>query len=248
MDKTKDKIKEELDKLIEDGMSLFGAHVKDPKNNLPKFHMDYQEWYTISSEVVRQTIPGRFDEFKAQYEALRSRKDLDVINYTISDYLQGIVVTRGTQEVFQPFTVFCTKFLFQIAILKAARKKIDAVLLDIENALQTNLFDSELEAANELCDKEFLRSAGVLGGVTLETHLAKLCATHNIIIKKPNATLADYNDLLKANGTFDVTKWRFVQHLGDIRNLCCHKKEREPTKDEVIEFLEGVKKITKTYY
>jgi hypothetical protein len=46
----------------------------------------------------------------------------------------------------------------------------------------------------------------------------------------------------------DVPTWRQIQRLGGIRNLCDHNKEREPTKDEVIELIGGVDKVSKTLF
>ena len=61
-------------------------------------------------------------------------------------------------------------------------------------------------------------------------------------------TISDFNDALKDNGTLDTPTWRQIQRLGDIRNLCSHSKEREPTKDEVSELIAGVEKFTKTLF
>jgi len=47
---------------------------------------------------------------------------------------------------------------------------------------------------------------------------------------------------------YDVVQWRFVQRLGDIRNYCAHNKDREPTKDEVNELIDGADKIIKTVF
>ena len=46
----------------------------------------------------------------------------------------------------------------------------------------------------------------------------------------------------------DIPSWRQIQRLGDIRNLCVHKKERDPTNDEVEELINGVEKYTKTLF
>jgi len=46
----------------------------------------------------------------------------------------------------------------------------------------------------------------------------------------------------------ETPTWRFIQHLSDLRNLCDHNKDREPTKDEVNELIVGVTKITKTLF
>jgi hypothetical protein len=61
-------------------------------------------------------------------------------------------------------------------------------------------------------------------------------------------SLASLNDLLKKNDIIDVPTWRFVQRLGDLRNLCDHKKHAEPTKENIAELIEGVRKIIKTVF
>lgn len=42
--------------------------------------------------------------------------------------------------------------------------------------------------------------------------------------------------------------WRKIQHLGDIRNLCDHNKDREPKNEEVEELIAGVETVIKTVY
>ena len=113
---------------------------------------------------------------------------------------------------------------------------------------RADLFDSEMDKASELLKDGFLRSAGVIAGVVLEKHLNQVCLNHNVKIKKKNPNISDYNDALKKEGVIDVPNWRFIQRLGDLRNLCAHKKGREPTKDEVNEVIKGVEKVTKTLF
>jgi hypothetical protein len=114
--------------------------------------------------------------------------------------------------------------------------------------VQADLFDSELESCKELIKHGYMRSAGALAGVVLEKHLDEVCTNHSIVIKKKNPTLADFNDELRSADVIAVPSWRFIQHLGDLRNLCCHNKDREPTKPEVTELVEGVEKLTRTLY
>ena len=72
------------------------------------------------------------------------------------------------------------------------------------------------------------------------------CESHALKSRKSHPTTADFNDLLKENGIIDTPKWRSIQHLSDLRNLCDHNKGREPTKDEVFELVSGVEKTIKT--
>jgi len=54
------------------------------------------------------------------------------------------------------------------------------------------------------------------------------------------------NDALKNASVLEIAQWRFIQHLGDIRNLCDHHKGADPTKEQVDDLINGVAKIVKT--
>jgi len=96
--------------------------------------------------------------------------------------------------------------------------------------------------------KGFARAAGAVVGVVLEGHLSQVCNNHNLSVKKSNPTINDYNQLLKDNNIIETPTWRLIQRLGDLRNLCDHKKQKEPTKQEIDELIEGVDKISKTLF
>ena len=112
--------------------------------------------------------------------------------------------------------------------------------------VQADLFDNELDAAQELNRKGFVRGAGAIAGVVLEKHLGHVFSKHGLKTRKKVPSINDYNQLLKDNSVIDTATWRFIQHLGDLRNLCNHIKDREPTIEEVNDLIEGVSKITKT--
>ena len=93
-----------------------------------------------------------------------------------------------------------------------------------------------------------VRAAGSLAGVILENHLQKVMQNHNIKIMKKDPTISDMNNLLKSNEVYDLQTWKKVEYLGSIRNLCSHKKEREPKRDEVEDLISGVNKIIKEVF
>lgn len=273
---TKEKLKEDVSNLVKEGGNLiFDEIMKDkpgtaktstskkparkskkgvkeeetketPKKSLQE---GYQAWYSKALPVVRQILPERYQEFIEQYK-LDKRKDITFLTYTISDYLIGLTITRGWQkeEVLNPFLTFYTKFDHQLAILKSCLDRLDSVLSDIQSTLQAELFDDELSAAEELMKKGHLRAAGALAGVTLERHLANVAQNHGTKLTKKDPTISDFNDTFKTEGIYDVPTWRFIQRLGDIRNLSAHFKNREPTKDEIDEMLKGVQKVLKTIF
>jgi hypothetical protein len=139
-------------------------------------------------------------------------------------------------------------FRQQLAIVQAAAARFESSLFEIKQLVQADLLDSEIDAAEELAKSKFIRAAGALGGVVLERHLAQVCIDHQINIGKKNPTIIDFNEALKAGGVIDVPQWRFIQHLADIRNLCDHGRTPEPTTDQVLDLIAGVKKVTKTVY
>lgn len=82
----------------------------------------------------------------------------------------------------------------------------------------------------------------------LEGHLQRVAANHSVTISKTNPTINDLNDPLKNDGVYDIVTWRKIQHLADIRNYCDHKKDREPTEEEVKELIAGTDSIIKTIF
>jgi hypothetical protein len=255
MTNSREVIRKELDSLLKQGASFL---IPDEKKVKPKKQekdiqkvsaFEYQSWYTKALAVVRQLMPDRLKEFEELYK-IEKRKGIDYTTYTISDYLLGLRVTRGVykEEVVNPETAFFSKFQQQLAILRSAYTRLDSILSDITGVLRADLFDNEIDAARSLLKAKHLRAAGTIAGVVLENHLSTVCDNHEIGIRRKNPTIADYNDSLKNKGILDIPTWRWIQRLGDIRNLCCHVKDRNPTTEEVEELINGVEKAAKTLF
>jgi len=227
----------------------FGKKYDDLKNKIGTFSEKYQTWYSESLECLRQILPSRIDDFVGYYKSQTKRKDLTYANYTISDCLQGLEVTAGLygQKVVGPDAAISI-FKQQLNIIKSLKRKFGSSLFEIRALVQADLFDSELDAARELNKKGFIRGAGAVAGVVLESHLSQVCDSHKIRITKKKPTINDFNQLLKDNEVIETPTWRFIQHLGDLRNLCDHNKKREPKKEEIEELINGVEKITKTLF
>jgi hypothetical protein len=253
-----DDLESELDALIERGQMLYYALAKQlgrldktaddllskSVKKLPNFTNSYDDWYSVAMRVVRQIIPDRFDDFVSQYKQ-EKRKSIDALTYTISDYLVSITTSRGG-EVIADGNSAIPKFFRQLSILRSAKEAFKSHIADLKQVLQAELFDSELHAADTLNKNGFFRAAGAMAGVVLERHLHQVCDVHGHRSLKKHPTISEFNDLLKNNGVIDLPKWRFIQHLGDLRNLCDHPKDRDPTKEDVGELIEGVTKVTKT--
>lgn len=266
-----EKYKKEVETLISEGMQLLGAmqysvFPKETKNQfvkllkgeddavliinkLPNFTDKYQLWYSEALVLIKQLLPDRLADFIKFYERSKTRKEITPANYVIEDFLQGINITKGyyKEKAVGPEAAI-PQFKQQLNILISVRKRFESSLFDIRQLVQADLFDSELDSARELIKHRFVRAAGAISGVVLEKHLYQIAVNHNLKSGKKNPTINDFNELLKNNNVIDTAKWRFIQHLGDIRNLCDHNKNREPTKDEVSDLISGVEKIIKTTF
>lgn len=216
------------------------------KSGIESFKGEYESWYAEAISLIEIVLPNRLEDFKLLYKNDK-RKEIDYLTYTISDYMIGLIVTRG-QTTKADANSAIPKFRQQINILNSVRRRFESSLFDIQQLLQADLFDSELESAEELLKKGFLRGAGAIAGVVLEKHLKQVISNHKLKIIKKKPTISDYNDLLKKDGVIETPNWRFIQHLGDLRNLCDHDKEIEPTKEQIIGLIEGVEKVTKTIF
>jgi hypothetical protein len=214
------------------------------------FEAEYQRWYSESLAVVRQLLPARLGEFEALYRGDGKRKGIGAATYTIQDWLLGVRIgpNQLTGEKPFDFAAVVMRFFTQFGILAAVTSRFDSSLYEIAQLARADLFDSEVDAARELVKNGFVRASGVIAGVVLEKHLQGVCAAHGVAIRKKNPTIADLNDLLKEAGVVDIPIWRQIQRLGDLRNLCGHPKQREPTRDEASELIDGCAKISKAVH
>ncbi|MCI0564604.1 MAG: hypothetical protein MN733_39555 [Nitrososphaera sp.] len=252
---------DDIQRLVADGRQLLLAMVirLDPKRvkglnidkeklgKLPDFTDSYQSWYSEAVVCISQLLPDRLEDFTSYYKPLRQRKNLTNENYTISDYLQGLQVTRFDGEVIVGLDAAFSKFRQQLNIVEALERRFESSLFDIRGLVQADLFDNELDIADELNKKGFHRGGGAIAGVVLEGHLRTVC-THHSVSSSKTAMLGKLNDNLKASDVLDVPTWRFIQHLIDLRNLCDHKLPKDPTKENIEELVAGVRKVTKTVF
>lgn len=230
MANVRERISKEVEALLKEGLYLM-RELK--KRDDSKFRGGYQIWYTRALPIVHQLLPERLDEFTSLYDDKKT-------SYDIAGYLLDSSPT--TYETGHAHM----SFVQQYRILESAQTRLDDTLTNIHGLVQAEILDSELDAATELWRAGHIRAAGTLSGVVLERHLAKVCSSRSLITRKKKPTLSDWNDTLKDANVYDIPTWRGIQLLTDIRNLCAHPGDREPTKEEVDALIRGVERITKT--
>ncbi len=215
---------------------LFGAKLPERRPLPSGAERDYQQWYSAAWTIIARNQPSRLAEFEAAYCTPPKQ------------FAPGIKQLLAKKQVAQDelFTLL-DLVNTQFEILAAVPCHLTYSIYDIELTAYSLLMDDEIGAARHLLSRGFRRPSGALAGVILERHLKNLLRKHTPPIKyKQGDTLAPLNDLAKAV-IYDVVTWRKIQHMTDLRNLCDHDKEREPTKEEVAELVEGVSSLLKNH-
>jgi len=233
-----------LEALCQEGTKLAVAFQEKEEQ---QFQYDYQRWYTKALKAVASLAPDRHSEFRAYYEIDPKRKSLGYGTYVIQDYIKGVVPNSFHYPDFDTRNQTLKCFFNQLTILHAVGERIESVLSNIEGELCAEIQDGEIAVARQL-SKVSLRAAGALVGVLIEGHLQKVANAHGLKIAKKNPTIADLNEPLKAASVIDTPVWRKISFLADIRNLCSHKKDVEPTKEQVEELIQGAEWLTKNVF
>jgi hypothetical protein len=178
----------------------------------------------------------------------KNRKDINALSYTISDFFLGVTVNSGGRPLFDVNQNVLRKFQNQLLILNGIRERLSNLLSSLEQVIEADLFSREIDVSSYLLKGGHLRSAGAICGVLIERHLKNVCVNHDIKVTRKVPTISDLNDLLKNAEIIDVTQWRHIQYLGDIRNICVHDKDALPTPDQVKDLIDGTKKISSTIF
>jgi hypothetical protein len=211
------------------------------------FQYKYQSWYTKALRAVQYLASDRISEFRSYYEIDPKRKTLGYGTYVIQDYFKGVAPSKISYPDFNTSSQVTQAFVNQLTIFKSIIDRAESLLGNIEDELYAEIQDSEIVVAKQLI-KVSPRAAGALMGVVIEGHLQKVAQNHEIKVAKKNPTISDLNDPLKNSSVIDTPTWRKITYLADIRNICSHKKDEEPTKEQVQELIEGADWLIKNVF
>jgi hypothetical protein len=236
---TKNEIKKSLLDLVAEGAKVVAMLSKESDKAVVEITASYQPWYTQALPTVKRLAPDRYPEFTAYYDGSTKGTLKGPADFGIRHYLIGISLNPYQFQGFDPRDSALTSCFGQVLILKSLKLRIDSALADIEGALFAGLAGAELQTAAELM-KVNLRAAGVVAGVVLESHLQKIASNHRVKSRKKKPGIGVWNEALKEAKVYATPVWRRIQLLGDLRNLCCHKNEDEPTRSNVKDLLDGV--------
>jgi hypothetical protein len=112
-------------------------------------------------------------------------------------------------------------------------------LTSIKTMIQADVFDNELEQAQELLANGYKVAAAVIAGVVLETTLRDLCTREGLSRSKLDKMNAD---LAKA-GIYNKLQQKRITTLADIRNNAAHGKPEEFSDDDVANMIRDVEQF-----
>jgi hypothetical protein len=133
--------------------------------------------------------------------------------------------------------------LRQRAVFLAAKKDYEGgYLTSLRDLIQSEVFESELEQAQELFRAQYLTAAAVIAGTVLETTLRQMCQDRGI----PTGKLDKMNaDLAKA-GAYNSLVQKRITALAAIRNSAAHGNPNEFTRDDVSAMIRDVERFAAT--
>jgi hypothetical protein len=136
------------------------------------------------------------------------------------------------------------KLLDLKAVFLAAQEDYDGGYFNsVRNLVQAELFENELEQAEELCAKGYLSAAAVVAGVVLETKLRRLCSDNNITVGK----LDTMNSALTKAEVYTLSVQKRITALADLRNNAAHGHPENFKKDDVSDMITYVQRFICDY-
>lgn len=119
-------------------------------------------------------------------------------------------------------------------------------IIPIETLVHAEVFDDQLEQAEELFKKDYYIPAAVCAGIVLETTLRNLCQKYNIDTQ--NKKLDMMNSELVKVGVYSKLEQKNITMLAHIRNSAAHGKTDELDKKDVEKIIVEVKKFISTTF
>lgn len=250
----KELLNKELEKLIEEAkllriMFYYKAQTKfkfdkidleiAKQHDTQDFSLEkaYNSFYTRALPILEKILPNRVKEFNECYK-LNTITHLS--KYDISTFLIRVQCVSLCSE----YELEAIKlFERQQSIIEAARDLLDTQIFNLENDIRQNIYTDELDIAEKLFSKGYIRASGSVAGVVLENHLKNVCRQDSSIQLNGSETLSQYNLLLKSK--IGNIVWGRIDSISRIRNACDHARDEAPTQNEVKLLIDETKQILK---
>ena len=183
---------------------------------------------------MNKKLAQRFNELKDQLDAIEQTKHMSEGFYGNSAYVDEELLTSWKVKVKNLLVNVCGESSQHfIAFVKGeeycsmesnydVKKRLGAIfyaakedfeggyLSSLKQLVQAEVFESELEQAQELLDNGYKLASAVIAGVVLETALRDLCSRHNITHGK----LDSMNSQLAKTGIYSKLQLKWSTKFG----------------------------------
>lgn len=130
-----------------------------------------------------------------------------------------------------------------LPIFSAARSDFEGgFIFEIKEMVRAEIFDDELEQAEELLKNNFILPAAIVAGIVLETNLRFLCEKNEIPVGK----LDKMNSDLAAKSVYSKNTQKQITAIAGIRNSAAHGVKDDLTLDRVGLMINEVRNITES--
>lgn len=222
-----EKIKKEIDELVNYGNRLIGIATRSGKSLGSDYITQTSTWVTKIGQIIRNLCPKN-SQYLKNYEALLAREQFKYIH---SGYYSHICEMSG--------------------IINAIKDDFEkGLLVNIRHLLQAEIFADFLEMSEYLLNENYKDAAAVIIGSVLEDSLRKLATANGINILTPNdkyLTLEPLNIELAKNNVYDKLIQKQITSWGDLRNKAAHGRYNEYDRDQVKMMLLFVQKFCSDY-
>ncbi|CAH6803607.1 conserved hypothetical protein [Vibrio chagasii] len=195
-----------------------------------RFDQLYDQIPTIESTIVfRRSDFGDYTEMDDEAALIWKVKVKNLLVATCSKESQHYMEFVESEKI-GPYESSSDAFKRMKSVLIAAMDDYkNGYLTSLKNLIQADVFDSELEQAEELLSNGYKLAAAVIAGVVLETALRDICSREGISAGK----LDKMNSELAKSGIYNKLQQKRITALADIRNSAAHGKSEEFTEGDV---------------
>jgi HEPN domain-containing protein len=195
---------------------------------------NYQRFYSVGLQFVKEFLPEKEIEFCASYEAKEFNDNEGVMDYL---QLRKGQYSNDKEDIIERFI---NRLEVQRSILSSIPYIARIQEIKLREIISADYVEREIEEAEQLFRKGNFRAAGALAGVALEKYLKTLCDKYQIDYQKKDTIEPLVEKLYRAK-KIDITLMKKIQYLASIRDKCDHPSDVE--KGEVKELIEKVKKF-----
>jgi hypothetical protein len=203
-------------------------------SDMTELRREYQKWYSQVRHIVSVHVPDRLEELEYLYS-----RSQDYAGYG------GIQSHLGSDGSYRPSWAFFRADLDQQqGILLSVPHIIELRALEVAALVTSHLVQGELNEGRLLLKHGFVRAAGAVAGVALESHL-KLLHNQSGLTYTDKDGIVPLASNLRRHNIITLGDEKQCIAMADTRNKCGHKKAEDPTEEEVEELITDVDRFTK---